>query len=265
MPAPVVGLSRKAILDRSTPPCPARTDYIDVYAIHRFDADTPVEETMERSTTRQRGQGALPRRLVDVRLAVRGAANGAHRQRADALRLDGEPVQPAEARRGTRADPHVRGHRRGLVPYSPNGKDVWPGRGAQSHRSTIDDVVKAFDSPLDAPVIDAVEEIARAAHPDGAGRSAWVLRHPGSQPHHRRHQTSPPLRSDSRAGRAPHRRRDHRARSALHPPRAVLVLVGPQPIPELRPPLLRARTRERPSARATPSASDLEARGSMPR
>src|SRR3954449_1594863 len=42
------GLSRKAILEQADASL-ARlgTDYVDLYQIHRFDPDTPVEETME--------------------------------------------------------------------------------------------------------------------------------------------------------------------------------------------------------------------------
>ena len=51
----------------------------------------------------------------------------------------------------------------GLVPYSPQGKGrlarPW---GEQSTRSTVDHVVQAFDSPLDEPVVNAVEELAQA-------------------------------------------------------------------------------------------------------
>ena len=52
----------------------------------------------------------------------------------------------------------------GLVPYSPQGKGrlarPW---GEQSLRSTVDNVVQAFDSPLDEPVVDAVQQSPRPA------------------------------------------------------------------------------------------------------
>ena len=37
-------------------------DYVDLYQIHRWDHETPIEETIEALTTRQRRQGALSRR-----------------------------------------------------------------------------------------------------------------------------------------------------------------------------------------------------------
>jgi aryl-alcohol dehydrogenase-like predicted oxidoreductase len=65
----------------------------------------------------------------------------------------------------------------GVVPYSPQGKGrlarPW---GEQSHRSSVDKVVQSFDSPLDEPVVKAVQRVAEAR---GAGMAqvalAWVL------------------------------------------------------------------------------------------
>jgi aryl-alcohol dehydrogenase-like predicted oxidoreductase len=58
----------------------------------------------------------------------------------------------------------------GLVPYSPQGKGrlarPW---GEQSTRSTVDHVVQAFDSPLDEPVVTAVQQL---AHVDRCRRTA---------------------------------------------------------------------------------------------
>jgi aryl-alcohol dehydrogenase-like predicted oxidoreductase len=82
----------------------------------------------------------------------------------------------------------------GLVPYSPQGKGrlarPW---GEQSLRSTVDKVVQAFDSPLDEPVVNAVQQVAEARGVTMAQVAlAWVLKNPGvsapivgaTKPHH---------------------------------------------------------------------------------
>jgi len=82
----------------------------------------------------------------------------------------------------------------GLVPYSPQGKGrlarPW---GEQSLRSTVDKVVQSFDSPLDEPVVDAVQQVAEARGVTMARVAlAWVLANPGvsapivgaTKPHH---------------------------------------------------------------------------------
>ena len=68
----------------------------------------------------------------------------------------------------------------GLVPYSPQGKGrlarPW---GEQSTRSSVDHVVQAFDSPLDEPVVHAVQALAGARGVTMAQVAlAWVLRNP---------------------------------------------------------------------------------------
>ena len=77
----------------------------------------------------------------------------------------------------------------GVIPYPPQGKGrlarPW---GQQSHRSDFDDVVKAFDSPLDQPVVDAVHQVS-----DARGNSMAQV------------QTAPPTRSSRRTRPAPHR------------------------------------------------------------
>jgi aryl-alcohol dehydrogenase-like predicted oxidoreductase len=82
----------------------------------------------------------------------------------------------------------------GVVPYFPQGKGrlarPW---GEQSHRSTVDDVVKSFDSPLDEPVVNAVQQVAAARGVSMAQVAlAWVLHNPvisapiigATKPHH---------------------------------------------------------------------------------
>ena len=82
----------------------------------------------------------------------------------------------------------------GVVPYSPQGKGrlarPW---GEQSVRSTVDHVVQAFDSPLDEPVVNAVQKLAESRGITMAQVAlAWVLGNPviaapivgATKPHH---------------------------------------------------------------------------------
>ncbi len=66
------GLSRKHIrhsIDESLRRL--GTDYVDLYQIHRFDPETPIEETLDALDDLVRRQGTLYRRFVDVCLAIR--------------------------------------------------------------------------------------------------------------------------------------------------------------------------------------------------
>ena len=82
----------------------------------------------------------------------------------------------------------------GLVPYSPQGKGrlarPW---GEQSKRSTVDKIVQSFDSPLDEPVVTAVQRVAEDRNVSMAQVAlAWVLTNPAvsapivgaTKPHH---------------------------------------------------------------------------------
>ena len=82
----------------------------------------------------------------------------------------------------------------GVVPYSPQGKGrlarPW---GEQSKRSSEDKVVQSFDSPLDEPVVNAVQRVAEARGATMAQVAlAWVLNNPlvtapiigATKPHH---------------------------------------------------------------------------------
>ena len=66
------GLSRKAIMSEIDASLKRLgTDYVDLYQIHRWDYETPIEETLEAlARRRQDGQGPLHRCLVDARVAV---------------------------------------------------------------------------------------------------------------------------------------------------------------------------------------------------
>ena len=90
------GLSRKHVLaaiDASLGRL--GTDYVDLYQIHRWDYQTPIEETMEalHEVVRAR-EGPLHRRQQHVRLAVRQGPVPGRTPRLDQVRLDAESLQP---------------------------------------------------------------------------------------------------------------------------------------------------------------------------
>jgi aryl-alcohol dehydrogenase-like predicted oxidoreductase len=190
------GLSRRAILEQVDASL-ARlgTDWIDLYQIHRFDPETPVEETMETlhdliRAGKVRYIGASSMRAWQFAKLQHAADLGGWTRFAsmqnqyNLLRRQDEPELMAMCE-----DMGV-----GLVPDSPNGK----GRlarpfGEQSARSSTDHVVQSFDSPHDGPVIDAVQRVAQSRGATMAQIAlAWVLRSPAvaapivgaTKPHH---------------------------------------------------------------------------------
>jgi aryl-alcohol dehydrogenase-like predicted oxidoreductase len=176
------GLSRKAILEQVDASL-ARlgTEYIDLYQIHRFDPETPVEETMEAlhdivkagkvryigASSMYAWQFAKLQHAADLGRWTRFVSM---QNQYNLLRRHDEPELMAMC-----GDMGV-----GLMPYSPNGK----GRlarpvGEQSQRSNTDKVVQAFDSPYDEPVINAVQKLAGERGVTMAQIAlAWVLRNP---------------------------------------------------------------------------------------
>src|SRR3954453_17204802 len=160
-----VGLSRKAVLEQVDASL-ARlgTDYIDLYQIHRYDPDTPVEETMEalhdiRKAGKVRYIGASSMYAWQFAKLQHAADLGgwtrfvSMQNPYNLLRRHDEPELMAMC-----GDMGV-----GLMPYSPNGKGrLARPAGKQSNRSSTDKVVKAFDSPHDEPVINAVQKLAES-------------------------------------------------------------------------------------------------------
>jgi aryl-alcohol dehydrogenase-like predicted oxidoreductase len=190
------GLSRKAILEQVDASL-ARlgTDYIDLYQIHRFDPNTPVEETMEvlhdivkAGKVRYIGASSMYAWQF-AKLQHAADAGGWTRfvsmqNQYNLLRRHDEPELMAMC-----GDMGV-----GLIPYSPNAKGrLARPAGEQSLRSDTDKVVQAFDSPYDEPVINAVQHLAEARGVTMAQIAlAWVLRAPlvsapivgATKPHH---------------------------------------------------------------------------------
>ena len=190
------GLSRTAILEQVDASLRRLgTDYIDVYYIHRFDPGTPVEETMQVlddvvRAGKARYLGASSMFAWQFAKLQTAAALGrwtpfvAMEDQYNLLKREEErEMIPMCADTGV-----------GLVPYSPNGKGrlarPW---GEQSLRSSVDKVVQSFDSPLDEPVVKAVQRVAEARGVKMAQVAlAWVLKNPivsapivgATKPHH---------------------------------------------------------------------------------
>jgi len=190
------GLSRKAIMEQIDASLTRLgTDYVDLYQIHRFDPATPAAETMEAlhdvvKAGKVRYLGASSMYAWQFAKLQHAAGQGgwtpfvSMQNQYNLLRRQDEPELMAMC-----ADTGV-----GLVPYSPQGKGrlarPW---GEQSTRSSVDHVVQAFDSPLDEPVVNAVQALAGARGVTMAQVAlAWVLRHPAvsapivgaTRPHH---------------------------------------------------------------------------------
>ena len=194
------GLSRKAILSEIDHSLRRLgTDYVDLYQIHRFDPETPIEETLEA--------------LHDVVKAGKARYLGASSMYAWQF---GRALQLAERHGWTRfvsMQNHVnllyREEERemlglcleegiGVIPGSPRarGKLARPGNSDDTARARTDRFSRTlYDATRDADarVIDAVGEVAGAV---GASRAAvalaWLLGKPGitapiigaSKPHH---------------------------------------------------------------------------------
>ena len=190
------GLSRKAIMEQIDASLTRLgTDYVDLYQVHRFDPATAVVETMEAlhdivKAGKARYLGASSMYAWQFAKLQHAADLGgwtpfvAMQNQYNLLRRQEErELLPMCTDMGV-----------GVVPYSPQGKGrltrPW---GQQSHRSTVDQVVQSFDSPLDEPVVNAVQQVAEARGVTMAQVAlAWVLSNPvitapiigATRPHH---------------------------------------------------------------------------------
>ena len=190
------GLSRRAIMEQVDASLTRLgTDYIDVYLIHRFDPDTPVEETME----------ALHDVVKAGKVRYLGASSMwawqfAKLQHAAALHgwtpFVGMQDQYNLLKREEEREmlPMCADMGVGCIPYSPQGKGrltrPW---GESTHRSDNDAVARTFDLDVDRPVVDALQAVAEARGvPMAQLALAWLLTKPvvsspivgATKPHH---------------------------------------------------------------------------------
>lgn len=194
----VAGLSRKAIMQQIDASL-ARlgTDHVDLYQIHRFDPETPVEETMEAlhdvvkaGKVRYLGASAM----WAWQFAKMQHAADLHGWTRFVSMQDQYSLLYREEERemfGLLADQGV-----GSIPYSPLAKGrVARPAGEGTKRSSDDPVGNTFfaDTERDRPVIDAVQRIASdRGVPMAQIAMAWVLKNPvvtapiigATKPHH---------------------------------------------------------------------------------
>ncbi|GAB3418386.1 aldo/keto reductase [Flindersiella endophytica] len=176
------GLSRKAIME-SIDASLARlgTDYVDLYQIHRFDPDTPAEETMEAlhdvvkaGKVRYLGASSMwawQFSKLQYTAELHGWTRFVSMQNQYSLMMREDEREMF----GLLADQGV-----GSIPWSPLAKGrlarPW---GTQTNRADTDPMGKRFTTEQDKPIADAVEQVAKdRGIPMAQVSLAWVLRNP---------------------------------------------------------------------------------------
>lgn len=176
------GLSRKAIIEQLDASLKRLgTDYVDLYQIHRFDVNTPVEETMEVlhdmiKAGKVRYIGASS--MWAWQLAKMQHAADLHGwTRFISLQNQYSLLQREEEREmfGLLADQGV-----GSIPWSPLAKGrlarPW---GSATARSETDEIARRFFLESDSAIVGAVQQVAERRGISMAQVAlAWVLRNP---------------------------------------------------------------------------------------
>jgi 1-deoxyxylulose-5-phosphate synthase len=176
------GLSRKAVMEQIDASLTRLgTDYVDLYQIHRFDHNTPVEETMEAlhdvvKAGKVRYLGASS--MWAWQFSKMQHAADLHGWTRFVSMQDQYSLLMREEERemfGVLADQGV-----GCIPYSALAKGrVCRRWGERTTRMDVDPVGRRFDIDEDAPIVDAVERIALARGlPMAQVALAWVLKNP---------------------------------------------------------------------------------------
>jgi aryl-alcohol dehydrogenase-like predicted oxidoreductase len=191
------GLSRRAIMEQIDASL-ARlgTDYVDLYQIHRFDPETPIEETMEAlhdvvKAGKARYLGASSMWAWQFQAMQHAAeANGWTRfvsmqdQYSLVEREDEREMMPLLATTGV-----------GSMPWSPlaKGRLTRPWSDQQTTRATTDPLQSRYSGEVNKPIVDALQRVAEARGvPMAQVALAWALRNPvvsapivgATKPHH---------------------------------------------------------------------------------
>ena len=163
-----------------------RTDYVDLYQCHRYDADTPLEETMEALTravesgkTRYIGFSEWPADRIQAALDLSGVAKFVSSQPQYSLlwREPEDEVIPLCAANGI-----------SQIVWSPLAQGVLSGKyrpGAPpplGTRATSEEMGGFMDRLMQPKVLEAVEQLKPLAEEAGLSLAqfalAWVLREP---------------------------------------------------------------------------------------
>ena len=176
------GLSRKAIMEQIDASLTRLgTDYVDLYQIHRFDPETPVEETMEAlhdvvKAGKVRYLGASSMWAWQF-ARLQHAADLGGWTRFVSMQNQYSLLQREEEREmfGLLADQGV-----GSIPWSPLAKGrVARPWGEQTLRSENDPMGQRYVGDENRPIVEAVARIAEARGiPMAQVALAWVLRNP---------------------------------------------------------------------------------------
>jgi len=189
------GLSRKRILHAIDGSLRRLgTDYVDLYQIHRFDAATPVEETMEAlhdvvKSGKARHIGASSMSAWQF-AAMQHAAERHGWTRFISMQNHYNLVYREEERE---MNPYCRSTGVGLLPWSPLARGFLAGNrkpgeggsgdksaGATSRAATDEIAQKFYYREADFKVVDAVSQLAREKSVSNAALAyAWLLHQAG--------------------------------------------------------------------------------------
>ncbi|MBT8161318.1 MULTISPECIES: aldo/keto reductase [Arthrobacter] len=176
------GLSRKSIMEQIDASLGRLgTDYVDLYQIHRFDPEVPVEETMEAlhdvvksgkaryigASSMWAWQFAKMQHTADLHGWTRFISM--QNQYSLVQREEEREMFPLLADQGV-----------GSIPWSPLAKGrltrPW---GEHTKRADTDPVQRRFFGDEDQPIVDAVQQLAQELEvPMAQLALAWVLRNP---------------------------------------------------------------------------------------